>query len=174
MFKYLKNNRTGEKTPFKTTLRYSMKGEMLAFFFDCEKSECFSAYSDDNEPIYLGDVAELFLGVGENPQKYFEIEVAPNGAVFFAEITNDGDEKKVKFLPTDTITAETERTESGYKVSVFVPERIFGNLKGRKIYFNAFRIETEGGETEKNLIALNPTLNDTFHVPDKFIRFDED
>ena len=38
-----------------------------------------------------------------------------------------------------------------------------------EIYFNVYRIETDGGETEKHLFALNPTGFPKFHVPSKFV-----
>ena len=38
-----------------------------------------------------------------------------------------------------------------------------------EIYFNAYRIETDGGEPEKHLFALNPTMQPKFHVPSKFL-----
>jgi len=44
-----------------------------------------------------------------------------------------------------------------------VPLDKIGYDENKGILFNAFRIETEGGIPEKNLLALNPTLCDTFH-----------
>jgi len=173
MIKYLLNSRTGEKTNFKTALRYGVVGSSYAFSFDCENSELFSAYSEDNEPIYLGDVVEVFIGIGKNPRKYYEIEVAPNGTKFFAEITNDGGDLKVKFSQVE-IKTEVERFKNGYKATIYIPETLFSNRGKKELYFNAFRIETEGGETEKNLLALSPTLSDTFHDPSKFIPLEED
>lgn len=78
----LKNNYTGEETPFKTVLDYGRYDGGLYFNFDCENSQLFSAYDKDNEPIYRGDVAEIFICVCGDRRKYFEIEVAPNGTVF--------------------------------------------------------------------------------------------
>ena len=172
MFGYLQDNRIGGAASFKTAFDCGRKGSYLTFSFDCENSQRFSAYSEDNEPIYLGDVVEIFIGVGENPKKYFELEVAPNGTKFFAGIHNDG-ELKVKLLEP-IFKAEIENTESGYRVSISLPESAIGVSGDEKLYFNAFRIETEGGETEKYLQALSPTYSGSFHVPKFFIPFDED
>ena len=173
MFKYFKDNRTGLETPFTTSLHYGQRGSDLFFRFECENSQHFSAYSENNEPIYLGDVVEVFIGAGKNPEKYYELEVAPNGTKFFAGITNSGGELKVKLIDPK-FDSEVEITDSGYKVSITLPEKIFGDTDAKNLYFNAFRIETEGGETEKNLLALSPTLSGTFHDPKTFIPFDED
>ena len=95
MIAELRNNVTGEKTPFKTILEYSRFGNNMQFRFSCEKSKRFSAYSEHNEPIYRGDVCEVFICTGEDLSEYYEIEVAPNGATFFAKIKN----KLIKLQP---------------------------------------------------------------------------
>ncbi len=173
MYKVLSDNRTGGTTAFKTTLEYKVSGGNLEFVFDCENTQYFSAYSLNNEPIYMGDVVEVFIGVGAKPSTYFEIEVAPNGAVFFAKIKNKDEKPKVE-LKDPTFKTSVKKTKSGYKSVISIPEKILDELGKGKLYFNAFRIETEGGETDKNLIALSPTLCGTFHKPEYFVPLDED
>ncbi|MBR2384092.1 MAG: carbohydrate-binding family 9-like protein [Clostridia bacterium] len=170
MIAYLKDNITGEQTPFTTILNYSRVGNELHFNFVCENSKLFSAYSGYNEPIYRGDVCEVFLCTGGNLKEYYEIEVAPNGAVFFAKIFNEGD-LHVTFLD-QTITARVEITDIGYNVEIVIPCDAIGVKQDTPILFNAFRIETEGGEENRNLLALNPTLVPRFHVPEKFIELE--
>ena len=48
-----------------------------------------------------------------------------------------------------------------------------GVKKFGEVVFNAYRIETEGGEPDKNLLALSPTLCGTFHMPQFFIDIDK-
>ena len=88
MMAELKNNVTGEKSPIKTIFEYSRFGNNMLFKFTCENSKLFSAYSEHNEPIYRGDVCEVFICTGEDINEYYEIEVAPNGTTFFAKIKN--------------------------------------------------------------------------------------
>ncbi|MBE5741923.1 MAG: hypothetical protein E7360_01230 [Clostridiales bacterium] len=172
MIAYLRENRKGEKTPFITTLEYGRVGNNLRFKFCAHDSKLFSAYSEDNEPIYNGDVVEVFLCVGKDINEYYELEVAPNGAVFFAKIKNENGNLKLEFLPK-AFTADVTLTDNGYDVEIIVP---YSAIKAgdHPIRFNAFRIETEGGHRDKHLLALNPTLCGNFHCPDKFITFDED
>ncbi len=173
MYKVLLDNRTGKDLPFKTTLSYKMSGQNLEFVFECDHSEYFSAYSVDNEPIFMGDVVEVFIGIGKNPKEYYELELAPNGTRFFGKIKNNGGKLKVELLSPE-FNATVERTKSGYKSVIAIKESVITKLGKGKIYFNAYRIETEGGEAEKHLIALSPTLSSTFHKPEYFIPFDED
>ena len=165
----LKNNVTGEKTPFKTVFEYSLLGNSLHFKFSCENSKLFSAYSEHNEPIYRGDVCEVFLCTGESLSEYYEIEVAPNGATFFAKIKNNDGVIVASFLEKNFESSVT-LTEKGYEVDIVVP---FDAISAGKhpIRFNAYRIETEGGHENKNLLALNPTMRPFFHVPESFIPF---
>ena len=43
------------------------------------------------------------------------------------------------------------------------------NTGDGEVYFNAFRLETEGGEINKYLYALSPTYVPKFHITDKFL-----
>lgn len=168
---YLKNNYTGEETPFKTVLDYGRYDGGLYFDFDCENSRLFSAYDKDNEPIYKGDVVELFICVGGDRRKYFEIEVAPNGAVFFAAIRNENG-LHAKMLDTKSLAAKVTLREGGYRVEIKVPFAALGANGFGETVFNAYRIETEGGVPEKNLLALSPTLCGSFHMPQFFVPLD--
>lgn len=168
MIAYLKNNKTGQPAKYPTVLEYSRVGNSLRFKFTCEDSKLFSAYSEDNEPIYDGDVCEVFLSTGGKMNEYYELEVAPNGTIFFAKIINDNG-LKTSFLQKNFSSSVT-LTDIGYEVEIVIP---FESVAIGKypVYFNAFRIETQGDE-EHRLMALNPTLCGNFHRYDKFIQFD--
>ena len=170
MIAYLKENVTGEPTPFTTVLNYFRVGRELHFKFTCENSKLFSAYNGYNEPIYRGDVCEVFLCTGGDLKEYYEIEVAPNGSVFFAKIVNDNG-LHTSFLE-QCLKTSVEITEVGYNVEIVVPCDAIEIKDDMPIMFNAFRIETEGGHENRNLLALSPTLVPFFHVPEKFVKFE--
>ena len=170
MIAFLKENVTGAETPFNTVLNYCRIGNNLHFKFECENSKLFSAYSGYNEPIYKGDVCEVFICTSGDLRDYFEIEVAPNGTVFFAKIFNENS-LKTTFLE-QSFTAKVDVTDVGYNVEIIIPCDAIGVKEDTPIRFNAFRIETEGGVPNKNLLALSPTLAPFFHVPEKFIPFE--
>ena len=171
MIAYLRENSTGEQTPITTILNYFRVGDELHFKFICENSKLFSAYSGYNEPLYKGDVCELFICTGEDIREYYEIEVAPNGAVFFAKIFNENG-LQTTFLE-QSFTASVEITELGYNVEIVIPCDAICEKEGVPIRFNAFRIETDGGVPERHLLALSPTLKPNFHVPERFILFED-
>ena len=60
------------------------------------------------------------------------------------------------------------RTSDGY-VAVITINKDEAGLNGDGVYFNAYRLETDGGEQEKHLFALNPTMCGKFHVPSKYV-----
>ena len=62
--------------------------------------------------------------------------------------------------------------ENGYEATITINTDDVKTGEG-KIFFNAFRIETDGGETEKHLFALSPTMRRKFHVPEKFVYLDD-
>ena len=74
------------------------------------------------------------------------------------------------YLPNSLSTA-VEITKEGYNVEIIIPFALIGEAK--PLRFNAFRIETEGGIRDKNLLAANPTLCKTFHKPESFMKFED-
>lgn len=172
MMAELKNNVTGEKSPIKTIFEYSRFGNNMLFKFTCENSKLFSAYSEHNEPIYRGDVCEVFICTGEDINEYYEIEVAPNGTTFFAKIKNNDGKLVASFLDK-SFSSSVTLTENGYDVEILVPFDAV-NAGKHPVRFNAYRIETEGGHENRHLLALSPTMKPNFHCPESFIPFHYD
>ncbi|MBO7345476.1 MAG: carbohydrate-binding family 9-like protein [Clostridia bacterium] len=181
----LKNCLNGEKKEeFKTTVEILVVDEKyLTFKFDCKNSCFYSANDKYNTAIYNGDVCEAFICTGENINEYYEIEVAPNNCQFLMKMTNYGTEfidgKTKHNLKSEPIpetenflVSKVEKSGNDYKVEFSVPLDKIGYKKEIGIRLNAYRIETEGGETNKHLLALNPTMVHSFHMPNKFIKID--
>ena len=77
----------------------------------------------------------------------------------------------------DEIWAIARRTdrlnELAPDIDIFIiPDKAICLNQNGETFFNAYRIETEGGTPEKNLLALNPTLCGSFHMPQFFIPLD--
>ena len=174
MIYVLKNSRTGENiNEFYTTLEVTKTEKQLIFEFVCKNSKLYSAYNNYNDPIYIGDVCEAFICTGNDITKYFEIEVAPNNTLFLnkmkclavGEVEAEPISKEECF-----ITSETEKlNDTDYRVKFVVPLDKINYDEKIGIKFNAYRIETEGGITDKNLLAVSPTMCDSFHKPASFI-----
>ena len=68
-------------------------------------------------------------------------------------------------------TPAVDETQNGYTVTAIFNKNDINTGEG-DIYFNAYRIDTDGGKYVKNeqlLYALNPTMRGKFHTPNKFL-----
>ncbi len=167
----LKENITGKEIiDFLTKLDVTMNNTHITFEFECKNSQHFSAYSEYNAPIWEGDVCEAFICTNGKKDLYYEIEVAPNGTVFLKKMQYVGVGEIIENdIGVNFVESKVEICGRDYKVKFSVPLDKIDYDENKGILFNAFRIETEGGIPEKNLLALNPTLCDTFHNNEFFI-----
>lgn len=165
----LKDNRTGEEAVYKTTVEVTLDDKYINFFFDCKTSKLYSAYEGFNTNLYEGDVCEAFICTDGSRQIYYEIEVAPNNSVFFMRVENFGEGKKNNYAMPNVIASIVEIDGEDYTVQFSVPLKDIGYDKEKGILFNAYRIDTDGGEMGKHLFAASPTLSGTFHKPEFFI-----
>lgn len=168
---YLRENDRGGETPFTTSVEVTIDDKHISFHFECKDSKMYSASNVYNDKLYLGDVVEAFICTSNNRREYFEIEIAPNNTVFFKKIRYYPNEASVHSVPLDNwVTSSVEIKGNDYSVDFSLPLDKLGYKKENGIWINAFRIETEGGILEKNLLALNPTLRHRFHEPAFFVK----
>ena len=145
-----------------TEFNYVKNANLITFNFDCHDSALYSFTDKDNDDLWRGCVVEVFLDTGLD--FYYEFEAAPNGAVFAAKIRN----RKIEYIDPSIIKAKATVVGNGYQIQLIVDLNKLE--KGDELKFNAFRVENKKGETVQQLQALNPTLCETFHVREKFIR----
>ena len=171
---YLKNCIDGAEAVYKTELEISEKDGILTFVFNCENSALFCCEPGYNNIHSLGDVCEILIGTDQKRSVYYELEISPIGDLMIAKMTNRGvDESGAPILDIDFVAepfvkGESVKTETGYRATVSFDKKEICTGAG-EIYFNAYRIETDGGEPEKHLFALNPTMRGRFHVPERYI-----
>lgn len=158
----LLDNFTGQKPKKLTDFNYIKDNSVVTFNFNCYDSAIYSFSNKDNDDLWRGCVAEVFLDTGLD--FYYEFEVAPNGAVFAAKIRN----RKIEYIDPSIIKAKATVVGNGYQVQLIVDLNKLE--RGNELKFNAFRVENKKGETVQQLQALNPTLCETFHVREKFKR----
>jgi len=169
----LKNNRTGEEIPeFETKVEVTLTDKELIFDFFCKNSKFFSACDKYNGPIFDGDVCEAFISTSGDMTKYYEIEVAPNNCVFLEKITNPNCDNTFVEDPIEEnfVKSEVELLGNDYRCKFSVPLDKIGYDENVGILYNIYRIETEGGITDKNLLAMNPTFESAFHRPQYFVK----
>ena len=156
------DTRTGKLEEPITNFSFEKLNNVLICSFEAKDSSLNSYSNKNNDDLYLGDVVELFLDLGSD--FYYEFEVAPNNATFVAKIVNS----KPVFIDSSFFESEVKIIDKDYYVQMKID---LSNLdKYEEIKINAFRIETKGIKSELILQALSPTLCNTFHVRDKFVK----
>ena len=164
-----KDNITGEKAIYKTEFDIKIEGNKLVLNYSAKHSKFYS-YSDKfNDDIYKGDVVEVFIDVGVKDH-YWEIEVAPNGTVFLADITNDGKSFSGARLKENFVERKVTLYENDYDVLMEIPLDKLGYNPEYGIKYNAYRIDTDGGIENAHLFALSPTMCGSFHKRESFIK----
>lgn len=159
MRKLLENIKGGQDVPL-TEFSYKREKNMLYIHFKAYDSTLFSYSDKDNGELFNGDVVELFLDFGE--ESYLEIEVSPNGKKFVATILN----RAITFIDDSFFKHQVNVEKNSYYVDMMIDLNKFNNPK--KIKYNAYRIEVYP-DSRVILMAINPTLSNTFHVRNKFI-----
>lgn len=165
----LKENISGEISNIKTTVEASWKEDIFTIRFECHNSQRYCPFTKDNDPLYEGDVCEVFITSKDALNDYFEFEIAPNGCVFCAKVYRNPltEERVLTMLPHLVFSAVDPLTD-GYSAILGLPLQALGLFKREEIRLNIFRIETDGGN-HIDLLALNPTRKSTFHVPEAFL-----
>lgn len=172
----LRNNRDGTAAVYETTVDVSQDEQYVYFDFVAEHSSCYCPYANYNDIHSCGDAVELLIGTDPARKTYYELEVNPKNAKMLAKMTvteldGDGAAKlQIDFInENDCFFRSTARkTNGGYAVNIAI-DKVRLNMPVEQIYFNAYRLETDGGETEKHLFAINPTKCGKFHVPTRYV-----
>lgn len=179
MIHQLKNSPDGKKACRNTTLEITQNGSFLTFKFVADSSKYNCPYRGIyNAPHYEGDVCEIFIGTSPDKTVYYEFEITPMNDIFLAKITYKGkDENENPILHTDYVEesfveSNVALTDMGYIAELSFDKKHILTGDG-EMYFNAYRIETDGEKTEKHLFALNPTMQNKFHVPDSFVSLEK-
>ncbi len=73
----------------RTILRVCSDAHALYVRFDCEDREIWGTYTRRDDPIYDEEVVEVFVAAGtDDPTRYLEFEVSPNGVLLDARVYN--------------------------------------------------------------------------------------
>ena len=168
----LKNNRTGKEIPeFNTVVDVTLTDTHLTFDFTAKNTKFYSYCEGYNSEIWKGDVCEAYICSDGTRVNYFEIQVAPNNSVYCSKVYNPDGNFKTTFIDENPVSSSVEKDGDTIKVKFSIPLSVINYDKEKGLLINVFRIETEGGVMDKNLIALNPTLCNTYHKPEFFVEF---
>lgn len=172
----LKNNRDGAASVYRTMVEVSQDERNIYFNFVAEHSNYYCPYHNYNDIHSCGDAVEILIGIDPARKTYYELEVNPDNSKMLAKMTvteldGDGAAKlNIEFVDEKDsfFTSSTAKTSGGY-IACIVIDKVRLNMPVEQIYFNAYRLETDGGEMEKHLFALNPTMCGKFHVSTRYV-----
>lgn len=166
----LRENINGGVSKYKTTLEYykleNKKYRFIFMVYDTKKTIINTGY---NSNLYEANVVELFFADNKNRNKYLEIEVSPDNSHFNAfVIKNKEGDRELEFIDKsfDFYSEIEDLNENTQKITIEIDLSKY--IQSDDYCFNAYRIENE--TDRQYLIALNPTLSETFHKTDSFIK----
>ncbi len=170
----LKNCRDGSPATYRTTLDIIENGDILTFCFDAFNTAFYCPHEGYNKIHSEGDACEILIGSDPERKQYYEIEISANGDLMIALMTYYGAIETgepilgLDFVKEPFVKGQVDKRENGYTATVSFNKKDI--IKGDgEIYFNAYRLETDGGEMDKHLFALNPTMRPKFHAPTYYL-----
>ena len=174
----LKNCRDGSKATYETTVEIKETDGRLYFKFVAKNSQYYCPYHNYNDIHSEGDACELLIGTDPERKQYYEIEISPENKLMIALMTYGGDDVdgepqlNIDFVNESFIDSKVTLTDDGYIAELWFDKKYIRTCDD-DIYFNAYRLETDGGESEKHLFALSPTMRGKFHTPEYFVYLKE-
>lgn len=169
----LKNCRNGEEACYPTTVTVEDLGESLRFTFTGEHSSYYCPHPGYNGIHSDGDIFEILIGTDPERKSYYEIQISPESDFFLARMDYGGaDENGIPrltphFVEDCFLRGGAVKTETGFTATVEFDKKDVFTGEG-ELYFNCYRIETDGGEMDKHLFALFPTMRPKFHAPEHY------
>ena len=170
----LKNCRDATAATYKTTVDISEADGILTFKFVAEHTEFYCPHSNYNDIHSEGDACEVLIGSDPDRRFYYEIEISPQNKLMCALMENKGDDEnnepilEINFVEDCFVKSSVTVNGNCYEATVSFPKDKILSGNG-DVYFNAYRLETDGGEMDKHLFALNPTMKPKFHRPSHFL-----
>jgi hypothetical protein len=74
-----------------TKIKLCHDGRMLRVHFEVQDTSIWGTYLKRDDPIYEEEAVELFIAPGaEDPERYFEFEINPDGVLWDGKILNPG------------------------------------------------------------------------------------
>ncbi len=167
---FLRENCKGDISKYKTEVKLDVVDNKLKCQVKAYDSNFYTPYKNFNDPIYEGCCVEIFIQ--EQKNKYLEIEIAPNGVQFVAIIyVDENTGARTLEFKDEMVVATVLQENRNYEVIFFVDlKKYFTKINELKL--NVYRIECDG-KNEQYLMALNPTLSNTFHCQNAFVDIGE-
>lgn len=173
-----------------TSARLLWDDDHLYVGFECQDDDIWSYSATDDAPIYLGDVAELFIKPRQDSLAYYEFVFAPSGAIYDARYTSRGAglshrygdwNSRAKIAVTRDGTDDNDTDDDrGYVVEVAIPLQAFADserpAKDVDWKFGVFRYDYSKSYSDPLMLMTLPSASRQhgFHDYDKYgpLRFE--
>jgi Carbohydrate family 9 binding domain-like len=161
---------------YRTEIRSRWTAKNLYFLFSCPYEELFlhpnPSTTTETNKLWNWDVAEVFIGSDfKNIQHYREFELSPQGEWLDLDIDlskphhEEGWKWNSGFQVAARIDEQTKIWYGVMKISWVALDETPPSL-GKTLRVNFFR--SQGPRSNRKEIAWQPTLSETFHVPERF------
>lgn len=176
--RYWSGEKASAERHLKAKLLWSDKA--LYVYFDANQAEPLVMSDSPNltsttDGLWNRDVCEIFVAPDQNqPRKYFEFEIAPNGEWLDLAIDLTGIERKTDWNYKSGMKSFAKIEGSKIRSAAKIEWKAFGSTpKAGDIWLgNLFRCV--GKNPNRGYLAWSPTGTElpNFHVPDKFGEFE--
>ena len=174
---YADSDSYGKPLPgFRTEIRSRWTKNNLYFLFICPYDTLYLKPAPDTSTetfqLWDWDVAEVFIGSDfQNIRRYKEFEVSPQSEWIDLDIdlTKPHHEEGWKWNSGFQISTRIDHAAKIWYAAMRIP---FAAIDQRPpAHGNTFRINlfrAQGPPSQRKYIAWQPTMSDSFHVPDRF------
>jgi Carbohydrate family 9 binding domain-like len=173
----VEKDKNGSVLPgYRTEIRSRWTNKYLYFLFTCPYEELFlkpkpASHSETNQ-LWNWDVAEVFLGSDfTNIKRYKEFEMSPQGEWIDLDIdlTKPHHEDGWRWNSGFEVAARIDKKSKIWYGAMRIPWSALSDSPpstGNTFRVNFFR--SQGPKPNRKDIAWQPTMSETFHVPERF------
>lgn len=174
----------GKDASQQTQIALSADNDGLHINFRCLDNPFtdYNNYLEHNTDMWNQEVFELFISSGEEvPQRYLELEINANNALFTAWVNNpDGYSLDLEMIPhaESGVRHSVEKSVNEWSGSFFVPFSLIGKSENYRLNFYRIVLHTQpqgenwvGDVSNSDYLCWNSTLSGevpAFHRPSRF------
>ncbi len=159
-----------------TTVRLLWDSQYLYISFECEDDDIWSYSEVNDDPLYKGDVVELFIKPRRDSLAYYEFVIAPNGAIYDARYPSRGAGLSYRFGKWNSgarIASTLDGTDDnyldedqGYVVEIAIPLTAFSSSEQPSIdaewTFGVFRYDFSKSYEDSLMLMSFPHASNQF------------
>jgi hypothetical protein len=174
---YAERDKSGQLLPgYRTAIRSRWTAKNLYFLFSCPYEELFlhanPSTTTETNKLWNWDVAEVFIGSDfKNIRRYKEFELSPQGEWLDLDIdlTKPHHEDGWTWNSGFQVAARIDEQKKIWYGAMKIPWTTLDDAPpsiDKTLRVNFFR--SQGPASNRKEIAWQPTMSETFHVPERF------